>query len=233
MAAMEVVRSAGGMGGRVIGTAIAGAIAIPAAMSAMTSIGEYERGVRTKWGKIHRDEDDNPDPKILQPGRHYMFPGAHSIYKISLQDREDSLQEFPLDKGDAQYEVRGDVTWGVSDEGLDPYYAMFHADSIDMLREKVMNVAEWALGAALNEFDGDITQFQRHGKEIFKSAKEFANDGYPGNCLPHYGVELRALSYKAARSYGHMVLNSGGGPAVIAHNGNGSGPHPVDQLSVQ
>lgn len=202
------------------------------AQSAGPIVKTGEMGVRTRFGKVvYKDvwvDDPEADAgrrkermaKILGPGIHFALPWAHSIQKVSVQDRTSNLEVGNFDR-ERQYTAKSSITWRVRADNDSPYRALFGPEN-GSLGSVVVDIC--SNGFLNTLMDDNIPEKELYNAQVlFEPLQEKCREP-----LAEYGVELRRLSIAScALSLGEKIsTSSGAGPGLIAASMESQKPDP-------
>ena len=214
MSAIELLTSglsdgAGSAKGTVGGIA-AGVTAIGLGLKSFTTIPEGHIGIKTRFGKVrrYRTGEQKGHPIMKQPGAHPTFPGVHAYRTINTRLRSNDLEPAHVqirneDGSSEKRALRASVNWRVSDEGDNPYRALFEVDDGSDLTQIVTNFCLGGLRSVL-EAEG-----MPESEERLLEATRLKCATW----LPQIGVELLGISLKdTTRSEAQILAESLRGP---------------------
>jgi regulator of protease activity HflC (stomatin/prohibitin superfamily) len=200
MAALqELMNSAAGGSKGMMGAAGAAIAVAGTGIKAFTKIEEGERGVRSHYGRTHRNRDAWFSDKregdlfgIVGPGMHFMVPFTHSIRKVNVKDRGNDLDNITVTSDeDKQFIISPYIRWHVREDGDHPYRASYKVNGEG---ELVQNVVQ-ACTSGLNEV---ITEANRVDLYNFGQIDHDVQDACYEELL-YYGVALKKLGIKEIR----------------------------------
>lgn len=206
MGAMEVVSSTlgegAGIGRGAMGGLAATATGITLALKSFTTIPEGSVGVKTRFGKVRRDQEGAPI--IKQAGARLTFPGVHAYKLINTRMRSNDLENTSVEMISQsglpeKRSLSASILWFVSKEDDAPYRALFEVEEAD-LTQLATNTCLSALRSTVHRKNLSVLD---DADALYENTKVGCQNWYD-----HAGLVLAALNVKDVTPSEAQVLAS-------------------------
>ena len=189
---MELAAGAGigkkifGKSSTTIPLALAGASVVGGGLKAFANVPSGHMGVRTRFERAERKEGSRREGQIygtVKPGFRWVVPYSDSITTISTQSRNHQLEPLLIEfKRGGQTKVESNIQWHVSEDGDNPYKALFEVKDEETLTRTVADVSLSGLHYVLGEM--------KHRKQINTYEVEGNLKEHVKDKLLEFGTEL-------------------------------------------